>query len=230
MALMSSDSPADKKNKTAGKNPTDSNPEPMAGKSEVPDFVSEDVYRFWKKYGGRIILYASVILLAFLGTQTWNFFQANRENKLAEEFKGLQSEAERLEFANRHNRKGIAGYVFLEAAGNAMQEKRYDDALVHYEDSLRSLRGMPLEGIALLGKATALERLGRIDDADAVFALVSENETFAKGIRAEATYHRIVLALDKGHRENAESLGFSLEAMDDMGFWLQRLEILKNYQ
>jgi predicted negative regulator of RcsB-dependent stress response len=223
---MSSDLPkSDPKSKPEASNQPAGVPE-----LDVPDYVSEDVYRFWKNNGSRILLYIAVILVAFIGTQVWKTVRMGREDSLKDAYSQLSSQEDKLAFAQKHAGHGIAGYVYMDAAADAVSAEKYGEAASFYEKAEKALRGSTLEGVAAINGASVLELAG--DESAAVKKLdaIIEKVEFTKGIRAEAMFKRIALALKSGQDNVVVDLTTKLEAIDETGVWTQRLDGVKNYQ
>ena len=114
---------------------------------EIPSYVSEDVYRFWKENGGRIIIYGLLLILAIFGTQSWKYFSVNREKSLREQFEQLTTSEEKESFANKHKSHGLAGYAYLQLAKESLKAEDYEAALKYYTEAETSLKESPFEEV-----------------------------------------------------------------------------------
>lgn len=205
-------------------------PQGVESTPEIPAYVSEDIYRFWKNNGSRILIYSGIFLLAIIGTQSWKYLSVSSENNLKEEFAQLSSSEEMEAFANTHKSHSLAGYAYLQLAKEGFEAEDFEKAFDCYRLAEASLGGTDLEGIVILGQATSLEELDRVDEAVVLLESALGNIEFAKGIRAEAMFKRIVIAMSNGQDDVVKSFTAKLEAIDDTGIWTQRLRGIKNYQ
>jgi tetratricopeptide (TPR) repeat protein len=202
-----------------------------APEMDIPDHVSEDVYRFWKNHGSRIILYVVVILAAFLGTQVWKAVSSGRDDSIKNAYAQLETMEEKLAFANKHSSHGIAGYAYMEAAAEAVAEESFEQAIEYYDGAAKALKGEILEGMVLLNKAGVYELMGDDELAASEFDAIIDTVEFTKGIRAEAMFKRIALAMKNGQDGVVADLTAKLEAIEESNlFWTERLEGVKNYQ
>ena len=205
-------------------------PEGVEATSDIPDGVSEDVYRFWKENGKQILTYCGIFLILFLGVQGWKQYSASREISIREDFAQLDTIESIVEFANKHKSHSIASFAYLQAAKDAYENEDYVKAAEYYSKAAKGLDESELQGLALLGEASSLRETG--DEAAAVSALesIASKEEFAEGIRAEAMFKRIVIALENGENEVVNDYTTMLEAIDNTQIWAQRLESIKYYQ
>jgi len=198
--------------------------------SDIPDGVSEDVYRFWKENGQRIIVYCVVALLAYLGVQGWKEFTASHEASIRKEFAGLESTEAKLKFAESHKNHALAAYAYLDAGKEAYESKDFVKAAEDYRKATEVLAKSQLQAVALMGEASCMRETGDEVGASQTLDRVINNEKFAEGIRAEAMFKRIVIALNDGQNDVVENLTDKLEAIDNSGIWAQRLDSIKYYQ
>jgi len=198
--------------------------------SDIPAGVSEDVYRFWKENGSRIITYSVVALVAFLGVQAWKQYAVSHEVAIREAYAALETTEAKLQFAQSHKGHALAGYAFLTAAKETYEKGDYLKAAQYYATAAKALENPQLESLALLGEASSLKEAGEIDKAVSALDLIASNETFAEGIRAEAMFKRIIIALENGQNDVVDDYTAKLEAIDNTQIWAQRLESIKYYQ
>ena len=198
--------------------------------SDIPDGVSEDVYRFWKENGTRILIYCAVALVAFFGVQGWKQYNVSHEKALREKFAALDTTEAKLEFAKAHHNHGLAAFAYLQAGKESYEGGSYDEAASYYQKAASALEGSELLPVALLGEASSKKESGDVATASTLLEGISSNENFAEGIRAEAMFKRIVIALEKGEDSVVGDFTAKLEAIDDTQFWVQRLDGIKYYQ
>lgn len=205
-------------------------PQGVESTPEIPAYVSEDIYRFWKENGSRILIYSGIFVLAIIGTQSWKYLSVSRESNLREEFAQLSTSEEKEAFANAHKSHSLAGYAYLQLAKETFEEKNFEKSFDFYSLAEASLGGTDIEGIVILGQAASLEQLDRADESLVLLESVLDNNEFAKGIRAEAMFKRIVIAMNNGQDDSVKSVTAKLEAIDETGIWTQRLRGIKYYQ
>ena len=225
---------ADKPQKGKTLNPTsktkDSKSQGTETAADIPAYVSEDIYRFWKENGARILIYSALLVIAILGTQSWKYFSGAHEKSLREEFAQLSTSEEKEAFANDHKKHGLGGYAYMQLAKESLEAHEYEAALDCYANAEISLKDSEFIGIILLGKATALIELGRKAEAKSVLNKIVDNTEYADGMRAEAMFKLIVIADSDQQEEQVEALTQKLEAMDETGIWAERLKSVKYYQ
>lgn len=198
--------------------------------SDIPDGVSEDVYRFWKENGTRIIVYCSVALIAFFSIQGFKQYRVSHEESLRKDFAALDSTESKLEFARKHKKHGLAAFAYLQAGKDSFENGSFDQAAEYYKNAAAALEGSELLPVALLGEASSEKEAGDTVAAASLLEQIGTNEAFAEGIRAEAMFKRIVIALEKGENEVVDSYTAQLEAIDNTQIWVQRLDGIKYYQ
>jgi len=217
-------------NKPSSQKPTNEGlPAGAERQEEIPPYVTEEIYRFWQQHGTRLMVYGAVFLIAVLGWQIVTTQMEGREDKLRESYATLETEAAQVAFAEDHMQHGLAGYTYLKKGKEAFEEGAYETALESYENASKSLEGTELEGWVVLGKAASLKRLGRLDESASILEATATNENFAEGIRAEAMFHCIVLALENDQQAIVDDYTTKLEAIDSTGRWIQRLRTIKMY-
>jgi predicted negative regulator of RcsB-dependent stress response len=198
--------------------------------SDIPDGVFEDVYRFWKQYGSTILIYGTLALVVFLGSQGWKHYSEGREVSLRAEYAQLETLEARLEFATRHPKHALAVFSHLKAGKEAYEAGDFDKALVHYQQAGRVTKDPSLLSVVLLGEANSLRESGMETEAIRVLERIAEDKEFAEGIRAEAMFQRIVIALRRGDSQAVASYTTLLESTDSTQVWVQRLDSIKYYQ
>ena len=215
---------------SANKNDTDNGlPQGTEAPVEIPPNVSEDVYRFWKENGSRIVIYSAVLLIAVLAWQIIGGSLKNRDSKLQAEYASLETTEEKLEFASSHASHGLAGYTYLTVAKDHYEAGEYEKALEAYENANESLEDTEFGGFVALGVGASLLELGKKEEAVLKFEEIARNENFAEGIRAEAMFKRIVEAQEAGEESVVDEYTTMLEAIDQSGRWTQRLRTIKMY-
>jgi predicted negative regulator of RcsB-dependent stress response len=204
-------------------------PEGQERTAEVPGYVTEELYRFWTSHGSRLVFYGVALLAVVLGTQLWIHSSSSREGSLRETFSTLATNEERVAFAEKHASHPLAAYAWLQAGKEAHEAGDVETALAYFERASKPLAKKELAGWVDLHRAGCLSDLERNDEALALLAKLANDENLAKGIRAEATFKRIVIAKSMDRSELVSTETARLDALDESGFWTERLTTIQYY-
>jgi predicted negative regulator of RcsB-dependent stress response len=197
--------------------------------ADIPDGVFEDVYRFWKQYGSTILIYGVVALVVFLGAQGWKQYSSGREVALRNQYGELETLEAKLEFARNNPNHPLSGFTYLQAGKAAYEAKEFDKAAGYYLQAGKVIKDPALLSVVWMGEANSLRESGKESEAVRVLERIANEENFAEGIRAEAMFQRIVLALKRGDSQTVEHYTKLLESADPSQVWVQRLDSIKNY-
>ena len=227
---MSAEKPQKGKTLKPASKAKDNLPQGNETAADIPAYVSEDIYRFWKENGTRILVYSALLVIAILGSQSWKYFSGTHEKNLRETFAQLNTSEEKEAFANEHKKHSLAGYAYLQLAKESLEANEFEAALNYYTNAEISLKDSEFIGVILLGKATALMELGRKAEATGALNAIADNPAYANGMRAEALFKLIVIADSDQQEEQVEAMTQKLEAIDETGIWAERLKSIKYYQ
>lgn len=205
-------------------------PQGASTASDVPEGVFEDVYRFWKDHGARLLTYLVVVLVAFLAVQGWKQYSRSREASLKDQFSKLETIDAKVDFAHAHKGHALASFAYLQAGKDAYETGDFTEAAELYANAAEGLEDTDLLPIALLGQASSLRKAGDSDGAAVVLEALAAQDQFAEGIRAEAMFKRIVIALENDQDTVVEDFTRQLESTDTTQIWIQRLEGIQYYQ
>ena len=188
----------------------------------APDFAS-DVHNFWEKNRAIVLMVCAAILLAIVGYQGLQYFNATRDENAREDYAKAAGASDRLaNFASEHATHPLASIALLQLADAKYSAGDYAAALTGYQKAIALLTNSTLKARAQLG--AAVSRLGSGDQAGAETDLkaLSADVKADKNIRAEAAYHLATIANESGRTDDVRQWLDEVGKIDGMGAWAQR--------
>ncbi len=202
---------------------------PQSGSSDIPEFVNEEVYTFWTRYGKTILIAGSTILLTVIALQSWNAISAASSNKLANEFNALESSENYASFIENHPSAPQSSFLLLKLAKENYETGNYQEAADYYEEAAAKLDIQEFQGLALLGQAASLDNLGNTSDSETIYRSIVDSETLGNTLKSEALFKLAILVNNQGNESEFDELIAELEAIDATGVWVRRLASIRNY-
>ncbi|MBN2233823.1 MAG: tetratricopeptide repeat protein [Opitutales bacterium] len=198
--------------------------------TDIPPFVAEEVYDFWKKYGRSLGLAAVLGLTAVAGIEGTKLAIKAKEQKIQDSYLAVADSAGLQAFAKDHSSHELATIAWMKLGNESMEQKDYAAALERYAAAASARAPEEIKAIALLGKAAAQLELGSRDDAKATLQTLALTDSNPQSVRAEALFKRLVLAIDDGEDpQQIEGWKSQLELLDTSSFWTQRLNTMSHY-
>lgn len=186
-----------------------------------PDADAEERFNdFWKKNGVMIFGAIAVVAIVITGVQGFELLQERNQRKVQAVFAEANSNDARLTFAADHPDHPLAGVALLEVADAEYAAGDFLQAANHYQGAIEPLAEAqsPLAGRARLGAAMALLRQG---DDEALLRLddIARDAEVIETVRAQAAYHRAVVALERDDDAAARSALDLLGSFDAAPRW-----------
>lgn len=120
----------------------------------------------------------------------------------------------------------LKGFIFLENANTLIEQKRFDEALVYFEKSLKLLKLSPIKEQALAGFGFVQIQLQKWTEAEKLFLELYKCNF--KYLRAQALYALCYIADQKGDTKGYETYREKLQSYDEGGALLNRLDVIKS--
>lgn len=203
------------------------NPTPEGTTPVYVPTLETAVHGFWARNRQFILVLCVAALLAIIGREAWQYFAASREQAVQAEYAKIADQTAKLEaFANANSGHALAGVAWLRLADEKFAAGDFKTAAAHYQKATASLKNALLLGRAKLGAAVSQLNGGDRAAGEAALKAVGADSSLDKGVRAEATYHLAVVAVDAGKADEAKKLAEEVSKIDPLGSWAQRATLL----
>ena len=200
--------------------PTD----PQIPGSDAPASPSfeETLRKFWEKNAKLIVLLCALVLLAVIAKGAMEYLQAQKEDRLAQEY-GQATTSEKLKsFAAANPDHALSAAAHLRLADEALEAGKFADASAAYHKAASIFKTGPLAGRASLGAAIADISAGQSTKGEDQLKRLAEDATQLKAVRTEAAYHLGVLHADASRTDDAMKFLDLVGAIDPSSMWAQR--------
>lgn len=195
------------------------NPPPPAGAEEF----ALKVQLFWEKNRSAVFMLIAVVFLALLGREGWDYFAAQRERGVQEEYAKVADRVDQLpKFAEANSGHTLAGVAWLRVADDSYAKNDFKAAATNYQKAADALDNAALKSRARLGAAVSQLAAGDKSAAEAGLKSLSADTQATGALRAEATYHLAALAHEAGKDDDAKKLIDEISKLDANGLWAQR--------
>jgi predicted negative regulator of RcsB-dependent stress response len=202
-------------------NPSAEN-QPQASSQPAPDF-SAQAHAFWEKNRSFILGLCAVILMAIVGREGWEYYQARHEESIQEDFVATTNQPAKLAaFAAEHESHPLGGVAWLKLADSQYTSGDFKGAATNYVKAAQSLTESALKSRARLGAAMSQLASGDMNAGEAALKTLSADSAVEKVVRAEATYHLASLVQQAGREDEARKLAEEVGKIDATGLWAQR--------
>lgn len=190
--------------------------------------LEEVVRQFWEKNRSLLIGLVAAILLAILGRNGWDAYQAGQVEAAREEFAAAESADQLKAFAADRAGTTLAGVALLEVADKAFAEGNYDAALSGYGEAAAELADTVFSDRVELGRA--MSQLMGSDEAAGQSALrsLADDTDAAAAVRSEAIYHLAALALTAANADELDALSTQIDAINPGSGWAQRILLMRS--
>jgi len=185
------------------------------------------LHAFWEKNRKLVLIACAAALLVIVGRESLQYFSAQRERGIQAEFARISEQPAKLAaFAEANSGHALAGVALLQLADDKFSTGDYAAAAAGYQKAAGALKNETLLGRAKLG--AAISQVSGSDKAAGEAALkgISADTTLLKGVRAEATYHLALLALEAGNADEVRRLVDQVSRIDGASSWSQRATVL----
>lgn len=203
------------------------NPTPEGTTPVYVPTLETAIHGFWAKNRQFILVLWVAALLAIIGREAWQYFAASREKAVQAEYAKIADQTTKLEaFANANSGHALAGVAWLRLADEKFAAGDFKTAAVHYQKATGTLKNAALLGRAKLGAAVSQLNGGDRAAGETALKAVGADAILDKGVRAEATYHLAVFAVDAGKADEAKKLAEEVSKIDPLSSWAQRATLL----
>ncbi len=200
-----------------------SNTEPAA----APE-LEEVVRQFWEKNRSLLLGLVAAILLAILGRNGWDAYQAGQVEAAREEFAAAESDDQLKAFAADRAGTALAGVALLKVADKAFTEGDYTAALQGYDAAAAELAESVFVDRVQLG--CAMSQLLGSDEAAGQTSLrnLANDTDAAAAVRSEAIYHLAALALADANADELDALSTQIDSINPGSGWAQRILLMRS--
>ncbi|MBP7482850.1 MAG: tetratricopeptide repeat protein [Lacunisphaera sp.] len=207
------------------------NPTPEGTKPVYVPSLETAVHGFWAKNRQGILMICSVVLLAIIGREAWQYVAASREQAVQVEYAKIADQTAKLAaFAEANAGHTLAGVAYLRLADEKYTAGDYKAAATHYAKATGSLKNDALLSRAKLGAAMSQLNGGDQAGGEAALKAIGADATLDKGARAEAVYQLTSLAAGAGKADEVKKLAEEVAKLDPTSTWAQRATLLLTSQ
>jgi hypothetical protein len=207
------------------------NPAPPSAKASDAPVIEPgfevQAHIFWEKNRSVILLACVAVLLAIVGREGWQFFSAQREKTIQEDYAKVADRPDRLAaFAEANSSHALAGAAYLQLADQKFEAADYKQAAALYDKAAGSLKIEALLGRARLGAAISQINSGDKTAGETALKAIGSDQSLLAAVRAEATYHLATVAYEAGKTDEVKKLVEEVTKLDQAGAWSQRATVL----
>lgn len=203
------------------------NPTPEGTTPVYVPSLETAIHGFWAKNRQAILVLCVAALLAIIGREAWQYFAASREQAVQADYAKIADQTAKLEaFANANAGHALAGVAWLRLADEKITAGDFKTAAAYYQKATNSLQNDALLSRAKLGAAVSQLNGGDQAAGEAALKAIGADASLDKGVRAEATYHLAVFAVDAGKTDEAKKLAEEVSKIDPLSSWAQRATLL----
>ncbi|MDR0351079.1 MAG: hypothetical protein LBH49_00270 [Puniceicoccales bacterium] len=170
--------------------------------------LSDRAWMLINKYKKQITLCIATccVLLAILGLAM--VIYNSGINAMKNAFMKLETDEQKLYFANKYKSKQLGGVVFMELADRAYKSGVFDVAADRYNNARISLKNSPPGSRAAIGACVSLIKAGKIDLGKQNLLKLSQDGSAPSSLRAEAL---MLLARFFQHNKDIKNAAAALE-------------------
>jgi predicted negative regulator of RcsB-dependent stress response len=203
------------------------NPTPEDTKPVYVPSLETAIQGFWAKNRQGILIICTVVLLAIIGREAWQYVAAGREQAVQAEYAKIADQSAKFSaFAEANAGHPLAGVAYLRLADEKFTAGDYKTAATHYAKATSSLKNEALFGRAKLGAAMSQLNSGDQTTGEAALKAIGADAALEKGVRAEATYQLTSLAAEAGSSDEVKRLAEEVSKLDPLSSWAQRATLL----
>jgi predicted negative regulator of RcsB-dependent stress response len=182
---------------------------------------------FWDKNRRLIMVVCAAGLLAVIGREGWQYFAAQHEQGVRNDYAKAADRPEQLAaFAAANTGHALAGVAYLRLADTKYSAAEFRPAAENYTKAAANLKNPALLGRAKIGAAMSQINNGDKVAGDAALKALGADATLLKDVRAEANYHLATLAYDAGNASEVSRLVTEIGKIDPASVWSQRATTL----
>jgi predicted negative regulator of RcsB-dependent stress response len=185
------------------------------------------LHAFWEKNRSLILAVCIAALLVILGREGWQYFAAQHEQGVREEYAKVADRPDQLAaFAAANSDHALAGVAYLRLADSKYAAGDFRAAAEQYQKAAASLKNSALLGRAKVGAAMSLFNSGDKAAAETALKAIGNDVTLPTSARVEADYHLATLALEAGNAAEVSRLVAETGKIDAGNVWSQRATAL----
>jgi len=180
-------------------------------------------HNFWEKNRTYILGVVAVALVAIVVRESWQYFAAQHELSVREEYAKVTDRPEQLAtFAAANSSHPLAGVAYLRIADAKYAANDFRAAAENYAKAVPALKDPAIVGRARLGVAMSQLNGGDKAAGEAALKAVASDASLLSATRAEASFHLATLAHEAGNAAEVGRLIGELAKLDATGVWSQR--------
>mgnify|MGYP006277647307 CR=1 FL=1 len=190
--------------------------------AELPP--EEKIKLWWERNRAALALGVIIALLMVVGFQGLRIYRQSFDAKVQEAWLAIDSEETRLAFAESHGTHPLGSLAYLQLADTAYGEGDYETANSYYEQAGEGAAEPLFQGRARLGYAVTSIHTGALDSGKTLLEKIARDPNELQAVRAEAAYHRAILAIEEGQPEVFQTFNQLLFSLGHSQGWITRLE------
>ena len=189
--------------------------------------LDDQIQVWWEENRNSLVIGAIVALLIVGGFQSIRLYRMSYENKVQDAFQEARANDGLDSFISEFPRHDLAGVSHLQLAHEAYENEAYDEARERFRAAFDVLGDSALGLRARLGAAMASLQLGKRDEAVSIFETIADNPDLMQSARAEAAFHRAMIALEESQPNVFFEYYRLLDSLQFSDGWFSRLEAFR---
>ncbi len=190
--------------------------------AELPP--EERIKVWWERNRVALALGAIVALVIVVGFQGIRLQREAFDRKVQEAWLEIADAEERLAFAERYGSHPLGGIAWLKIGDAAYAESNFEEAQIAYEKANTALVEPVFQGRARIGAAISSLKNGDRERARLALEQLAGDPEMFDALRAEAAFHRAILAAEDKDVETFERYRQMLMSLQYTQGWINRLE------
>lgn len=184
----------------------------------------ERIKLWWEKNRAALAAGAILALIVVAGFQGLRLYRQAHDNRVQQAWTAIENAADRLAFAEENAGHPLAGLAWLQLADEQYRGDNFAQARDYYRNAVEALSEPVFLGRARLGSAMATAKAGDRESAKTQLETLARDPRGFHAIRAEAAYHRAILAIEERNAEEVERYFDLLTTLRYAEGWLSRLQ------
>lgn len=193
--------------------------------AELPP--EERIKLWWERNRAALAVGAIVALVIVIGFQGIRLQREAFDRKVQEAWLEVTTDEARLAFAEQYETHPLGGIAWLKIGDAAYADSNFEEAQIAYETASEALVEPVFQGRARIGAAISALKNGERERARLALEQLAGDPAMFEAIRAEAAFHRALMAAEDKDTEAFERYRQLLMTLQYTQGWMSRLETVE---
>lgn len=193
-----------------------------ASDTPVAPSFEETLRKFWEKNAKIIYLACATVFAVIIVKGGLDYFRAQKEKDVAAAYAAASTSDKLKTFVSQHPDHLLGAAALLRLADESYAAAKYPDAATNYQKAADIFKSGPFAGRALLGAAISKTLSGQAAEGEAKLKQLADDASRPKIIRAEASYHLGMIAVEAGRTDDAVKYFDLVTVIDPTSSWARR--------